>query len=415
VVVRIQLVMLTAVLLVGCGRALVAWDGTAVGEGAGGGAASGAGGGAGGSGGGSVVVAADLPCDVAQLLSTDCAACHGAPTPGLIRLADRADLLASSPSYPGSTEGQRAVARMELAVGEMPPSPAAPVDAGAVAAFAAWVSSGMPAGSCSVATGDGGAVVSWDAGTWDGGLAGLPCDVAAMVASNCLACHGPRGPNMPLLSLANFLAPAPSNPAITVAASVENRLHSTTQPMPPLGNPAPSATAVAAYDAWYAGGTQPGTCGSIDAGLLDGGLWPTSCASGNNWDAGTRESANMEPGQACLACHTSRGEADKLYTFSGTVFAGLHEWNNCLDPAPAGGYVEIIGADGKALTPVLYTSAASGNFHSQVNVPVLLPYTARVWRNGVYTQMTTPQTDGDCNGCHTEQGASGAPGRIVWP
>jgi predicted CXXCH cytochrome family protein len=29
--------------------------------------------------------------------------------------------------------------------------------------------------------------------------------------------------------------------------------------------------------------------------------------------------------------------------------------------------------------------------------------------------MTTPQTNGDCNSCHTEQGTNGASGRIVWP
>jgi hypothetical protein len=26
--------------------------------------------------------------------------------------------------------------------------------------------------------------------------------------------------------------------------------------------------------------------------------------------------------------------------------------------------------------------------------------------------MTTPQTIGDCNGCHTQSGSNGAPGRI---
>jgi len=29
--------------------------------------------------------------------------------------------------------------------------------------------------------------------------------------------------------------------------------------------------------------------------------------------------------------------------------------------------------------------------------------------------MTTPQTDGDCNGCHTELGSNDAPGRIMLP
>jgi len=29
--------------------------------------------------------------------------------------------------------------------------------------------------------------------------------------------------------------------------------------------------------------------------------------------------------------------------------------------------------------------------------------------------MTAPQTSGDCNGCHTQTGANGAPGRITLP
>jgi predicted CXXCH cytochrome family protein len=29
--------------------------------------------------------------------------------------------------------------------------------------------------------------------------------------------------------------------------------------------------------------------------------------------------------------------------------------------------------------------------------------------------MTTPQTNGDCNSCHTPDGASNAPGRIIAP
>lgn len=55
-----------------------------------------------------------------------------------------------------------------------------------------------------------------------------------------------------------------------------------------------------------------------------------------------------------------------------------------------------------------------GNFYGgTVGVPS--PYTARVVVNGVVTsQMLTPQTNGDCNSCHTALGAQGAPGRIHW-
>jgi hypothetical protein len=44
-----------------------------------------------------------------------------------------------------------------------------------------------------------------------------------------------------------------------------------------------------------------------------------------------------------------------------------------------------------------------------------LPFTAKVTFQGREIVMTTPQTDGDCNSCHTETGANGAPGRIKLP
>jgi len=41
--------------------------------------------------------------------------------------------------------------------------------------------------------------------------------------------------------------------------------------------------------------------------------------------------------------------------------------------------------------------------------------TARVVRGDQERVMLSPQMDGDCNSCHTENGANGAPGRIVAP
>ena len=46
---------------------------------------------------------------------------------------------------------------------------------------------------------------------------------------------------------------------------------------------------------------------------------------------------------------------------------------------------------------------------------VLPPYTAKVLFGGRVREMIERQTDGDCNGCHTEDGAKDAPGRIVLP
>ncbi|MGD0679831.1 MAG: hypothetical protein ABSC94_30975 [Polyangiaceae bacterium] len=48
-------------------------------------------------------------------------------------------------------------------------------------------------------------------------------------------------------------------------------------------------------------------------------------------------------------------------------------------------------------------------------MPQRADLTATITYNGKTAAMTTPQMTGDCNSCHTEQGANGAPGRIVLP
>lgn len=124
----------------------------------------------------------------------------------------------------------------------------------------------------------------------------------------------------------------------------------------------------------------------------------------------------MNPGLACRACHLGSAP-DKAYYFAGTVFPGMHEANLCDSRPPAGVVVEIIDANGN-LALTLPVSQASGNFHSAllVTAPAFpLPYTARVVNGTRTSTMTAPQTDGDCNACHTEQGTGGAPGRVVLP
>ena len=89
--------------------------------------------------------------------------------------------------------------------------------------------------------------------------------------------------------------------------------------------------------------------------------------------------------------------------------------NLCNAELDAGVRVEIIDKNGQvALT--LTPFELSGNFRSDgVTSGVALPYTARVTANGKTARMLTPQTSGDCNSCHTEQGTSGAVGRITFP
>ena len=55
----------------------------------------------------------------------------------------------------------------------------------------------------------------------------------------------------------------------------------------------------------------------------------------------------------------------------------------------------------------------SGNFHGTASLA--FPITARVTFQGKTQSMGTAVATGDCNGCHTQTGASSAPGRITLP
>ena len=168
------------------------------------------------------------------------------------------------------------------------------------------------------------------------------------------------------------------------------------------------------FNAWVNAGTPTGTCGEVDAGTPDAGPAPTVCSSNSFWTKGDQESESMNPGLACRACHAMKAPF-KAYQYSGTVYSSLHEKDKCnAVPPPAGTKIEILDKNGAVAATL--TPNAVGNFHSPLIVNLVqLPYTARVRANGKTLTMTTPQTDTDCNSCHTEQGKNGAAGRIVWP
>jgi hypothetical protein len=56
---------------------------------------------------------------------------------------------------------------------------------------------------------------------------------------------------------------------------------------------------------------------------------------------------------------------------------------------------------------------SSGNFTSRESIAT--PYKAKVVTALGERPMLTPQTDGDCNSCHTPEGEQAAPGRITLP
>ncbi len=274
----------------------------------------------------------------------------------------------------------------------------------------ALVGEGGDGGSGAGNGGGTGSVTGGGAGGGAGATDGLPCDVATLINSKCASCHGSPlagGAPVKLLSRADFLATSARDATKTEAQRSLLRMQDLASPMPPGGGL--TAAEISAFDAWVTASLPVGSCGAIDAGPA-----PTTCASTSFWTFGNLESADMNPGLACLTCHQSLAP-DKAYPYSGTVFPSLHEKDRCNAGGASGMTVQIIDKNG-AVAVTMAVSPNSGNFFSDFPVPaVLLPYTATVTYQNRTARMTTPQMNGDCNSCHTEQGANGASGRIVQP
>lgn len=143
------------------------------------------------------------------------------------------------------------------------------------------------------------------------------------------------------------------------------------------------------------------------------------CSSAKMWTKGDLESPLMHPGLACQTCHAGvePAVADR-YTVLGTVYPTGHEPDDCLGIDGVAGvktHVEITTADARVVTlPV----NSAGNFVYDVEEmggALMFPITAKVVAGDKERVMATPQATGDCNSCHTAQGANGAPGRIVEP
>ncbi len=146
-------------------------------------------------------------------------------------------------------------------------------------------------------------------------------------------------------------------------------------------------------------------CGPSGRGVVSN----AACASGASWSGGNEGSAEMEPGRACLACH-AQGEGP-AFALAGTVYSLPHEADECLGVATSV-TVQITDANGVVTT---LTPNAAGNFSvGGRGASVAFPYTAKLLGSKGEKAMATPQSSGDCNVCHTQQGASGAPGRIFY-
>lgn len=133
-----------------------------------------------------------------------------------------------------------------------------------------------------------------------------------------------------------------------------------------------------------------------------------TCTSDQHWSGG--ENDRMRPGEACVSCHSRQGEGPR-YSIAGTLYPTGHEPDDCNGVTTDSGAVVVI-TDANGMEFQLSVNSA-GNFSSGQNIAT--PYTAKVVTASGERQMFTPQTNGDCNTCHTADGVMGAPGRIVLP
>ena len=245
------------------------------------------------------------------------------------------------------------------------------------------------------------------------GTSGLPCPVADVLAAQCLVCHSNppmQGVPLSLGSYADLTASSQVDPAVTVAQRAVLRMQDPQSPMPPGAAPSASAADVATIQAWIDAGYPTGECGA------DGGTNPFDvppvCSSGSMWLYGEDGGDLMHPGRACIACHLQSGDDGvPIFTIAGTVYPTAHEPNECVSTAAMAATVVITDAD---LHAVSLGVNASGNF-TYYQPGFVAPYTAKVVFEGRERLMSASQTNGDCNGCHTQDGAQGAPGRILLP
>jgi mono/diheme cytochrome c family protein len=291
----------------------------------------------------------------------------------------------------------------------------AALGAGCGSAIDSAVPTGGTGTGTGTTTGAGGGGQTTTTGGQGGAAAadGVPCDVAAVFAAKCNSCHGPTPSGGAPLSLVTYDDLAAKS-GIDGKSEVERSILRMTQGTMPPGGGA-SAAEIATLQAWVDAGLPKGTCGGAGGGGAGGAApdpfaAPAQCTSGDTYKWG--EGDDMAPGRACNHCHQAEGEGPSM-AVAGTVYPTAHEPDNCISTGVAGAIVEITGADGKVFE--LTVSPSSGNFRSHKGDAIVKPYKAKVKFQGKERSMGSAVSESDCNFCHTQDGAEGAPGRILLP
>ncbi len=138
---------------------------------------------------------------------------------------------------------------------------------------------------------------------------------------------------------------------------------------------------------------------------------PPTCTSGTMWTQGNFKDPRMRPGLACFSCHGASDMAPG-FTLAGTIYPTAHEPDECNGGGAQMGQATVVIKDSTGMELTLAANTVGNFFWAADLMP---PYTAKVVYQGCVRIMATPQMTGDCNSCHRQIGANGAPGRIVLP
>ncbi len=253
-------------------------------------------------------------------------------------------------------------------------------------------------------------------GAGTGAATGLPCDVQQLLENRCIGCHLGPSPK-PLLTYADLTA-ASATAGKNMAQQSLARMQNAASPMPPAPAVAPDPSEIMTFSNWVTAGTPMGmSCTSLPDGGVEGGTTgtnyntPTICTSNKTWNGGNNGSSSMQPGAACITCHTMKG--GPAYKVAGTVYPTAHEPNECNGSTGAGppALTVIVTDANNVVTNISVNSV--GNFSSRA--AIVAPFHVKV-TDGTKTRiMAGSLTAGDCNSCHTLAGANGAPGRVMSP
>jgi hypothetical protein len=266
-----------------------------------------------------------------------------------------------------------------------------------------------PQAATAASTGDG--INTTGAGAGTGAATGLPCDVQQLFENRCIGCHLGASPPK-LLTYDDLMKPAPSNPAVNLAKASLDRIKDAARPMPPAPAELPTATEVGTLQAWVNAGTPRGAActtappaGAPAAGATNPYATPSVCTSGTTTVG--RQGSTMRPGEACITCHSMKGGPS--YQIAGTVYPTAHEPNDCNG---VNGGVTVVVTDAKGVVTQIPVNSV-GNFSSRATIAA--PFHVKVTSGTKERVMAGSLTAGDCNSCHMENGANGAPGRIMAP